>query len=162
MSGQTILLSENTDNLNVMVIGNNPAEVSSYLSRLTSFQGVKFITNCCFNLRKSFFEIRNWRPHYIVIDDYFPTEQIRKFIRRIRRNANTQEIPVAILKSNNRQMLISGVQDYLLKENFTPEMLVHAIRNSRNIRKAQVILYKTYKRSKKHFKKIRESFNRLF
>ncbi len=161
MSGQTMMLSENGDNLNVMVIGNNPAEVSGYLSRLTNFQGVKFITNCCFNLRKSFLEIRNWRPHYIMIDDYFPKEQIRKFIRRIRRNANTQEIPVAILKSNNQQMLITGVQDFLLKESFTPETLLHAIRNSRNIRKAQVILYKTYKRSKKHFRKIRDSFSHL-
>lgn len=162
MSGETMLLTNNPDNLNVMVIGNNPAELSGYLKKLSSFQGVRFITGFCFNLRKSMMEIRNWNPQYIVIDDCFSREQIRKFIRRIRRNVKTQEIPVALLKSNNKHILIPDIQDYLLKENFTPERLLHAIRNSRNMRKAQVILYRTYKRSKRNFKKLREFFNNLF
>ena len=162
MGGQSMSISENPDNVNVMLIGNNPAEVSGYLSKLSNFKGVRFITTCCFNLRKSFMEIRNWKPHYIVIDDYFPRNQIRKFIRRIRRNVNTQEIPVAILKSSNRSILIKGVQDYLLKDSFTPERLYHAIRNSRNIRKAQVILYMTYKRSKRNFRKIRQFISDIF
>ena len=161
MNAQSMVVSDSNDNLNVILIGNNPSELSGYLSKLSNFQGVKFITSFRFNLMKSLLDIRKWKPHYIVIDDYFPAKQMRKFIKQIRRNVDTQEIPVAILKSNNRHLQVTGVQDFFLKENFTAERLVNAIRNSRNIRKAQVILYKTYKRSRKHFLKFRESFNSI-
>lgn len=161
MNAQNMIGTDPNDDLNVIMIGNNPSELSGYLSKLSNFQRVRFITSFRFNLMKSIMDIRKWKPHYIIIDDYFPTKQIRKFIRRIRRNVDTQEIPVAILKSNNRHLPVTGVQDFLLKENFTAERLLHAIRNSRNIRKAQIILYKTCKRSRKHFLKFRESFNSI-
>ena len=161
MTAQNMIVSDPNDNLNVILIGNNPSELSGYLSKLSNFQGVRFITSFRFNLMKSLMEIRKWKPHYIVIDDYFPTRQIRKFVKRIRRNVETQEIPVAILKSNNRHLPVTGVQDFLLKENFSAERLFNAIRNSRNIRKAQIILYKTCKRSRKHILKFRKSVNTL-
>ena len=161
MNAQNMLISDPNDNLNVILIGNNPLELSGYLSKLSNFKGVRFITSFRFNLMKSLMDIRNWKPHYIVIDDYFPSDQIRKFIRRIRNNVETQEIPVAILKSSNRHLPVTGVQDFLLKENFSAERLLNAIRNSRNIRKAQVILYKTYKRSRRHFLKFRESIDNM-
>ena len=161
MTAQNMIVSDPNDNLNVILIGNNPSELSGYLSKLSNFQGVRFITSFRFNLMKSLMEIRKWKPHYIVIDDYFPTRQIRKFVKHIRQNVETQEIPVAILKSNNRHLPVTGVQDFLLKENFSAERLFNAIRNSRNIRKAQIILYKTCKRSRKHILKFRKSVNTL-
>ena len=145
-----------------MMIGNNPAELSGYQYHLSQFEPVRFKTNFAFNLRRSFFEVRTWQPQYILIDDNFPSDQIRKFIRRVRKNVKTQAIPVALLKSSNRHLLISGIQDYFLKDNFNAERLYSAVRNSRNIRMAQVILYRSYKRGKRQFRKLRERLKNLF
>jgi hypothetical protein len=53
-------------------------------------------------------------------------------------------------------VLVNGIQDFFLKESFSAERLFYAIPNSRKIRRAQIILYKTYKRSRRHYQNISE------
>jgi hypothetical protein len=157
MNDLAITIPEDRTDVNVMMFGNNPAEMSVFLTSLSDFAEAKFITNFYFNLRYRSLRINEAMPEYIVIDDCYPVDQISKFIRKVRRNFKTHSIPVAILKTKNTPILINDVQDYLLKESLTPERLLHAVRNSRNIRMTQIILYKTYKRSKKHYSKLMTS-----
>jgi hypothetical protein len=162
MNVQTIAIPEINDQVNVMMFGNNPAELSKYLINLSNFQEARFNTNFNFNLRFRHLRLQNLVPEYIVIDDCYPIDQIRKFVRRMRRNVKTHAIPVAILKTSNTPIFITDVQDFLLKESFTPDRLLHAVRNSRNIRKAQVILYMTYKRSRRQYSRLINSIKKLF
>jgi hypothetical protein len=162
MDAQPISIPDSDDRLNVMMFSNNPAEMSVYMNNLSNFKGAKFNPHFHFSLRYRYLRMLAMKPAYILIDDFFSREQIRKFIRKVRRNIKTQEIPVAILKSRNTQFYVDDVQDYILKDGFTPERLFHSVRNSRNIRKAQIILYKTYKKSKKQYLSIIKSLRRLF
>jgi CheY-like chemotaxis protein len=145
----------------VMVFGNNPAEMSTFLTPLNRFEGAKFVTDFYFNLKYKYLRIQSLIPEYILIDDCYPRDQIKRFIKKIRRNVRTQEIPIAILKTRNIPLPFTGVQDYLLKDSFSPERLLYAIRNSRNIRKAQVILYKTYKRSRRQYSILMKFFKKI-
>ncbi len=162
MAAQSITLPGNNEYLNVTMFCNNPAEMSAYLNSLSQFEDAKFITDFNFNLRYGYLRMKPRKPEYILIDDFFSREQIRKFIRKVRKNVKTQQIPVAILKSRNTQLIVGDVQDYILKDSFTPERLFHAIRNSRNIRKAQIILYKRYKKSKRLYSNLIKSVRKLF
>ena len=130
---------------------------------LTKYGKINFIAEVGFDLMDSLSKVFKNRPSYILLDDCYPVVQIKRFIRRIRRNSKTEDIPIAILKSSNRNHLrVEGIQDFFLKDNFSAERLFYAIKNSRKIRRTQVILYKSYKRSRRHYSTIMRGLRNLF
>ena len=151
-----------TKGYNVLIVGNNPKELASFYINLINFDKTNFFTEVSFDLKESFtFALKN-RPNYILLDDCYPAKQLKKFISHIRQNNKTHDIPVGILKSSNKsQILVNGIQDFFLKDNFSAERLFYAIKNSRKIRRAQIILYKTYKRSRKHYQRISDNLKKI-
>ena len=140
---------------NVLIVGNNPKEMAGFYINLINFEKINFFTDVSFDLTESISVALKNRPNYILLDDCYPAKQLKKFINRIRNNNKTQDIPVGILKSSNKtHILVSGIQDFFLKDNFSAERLFYAIGNSRKIRRAQIILYKTYKRSRRHYQNL--------
>ncbi len=153
----------NTDKgYNVLIVGNNPKELANFYINLINFDRINFFTDVSFDLKESMSVALKNKPNYILLDDCYPTKQLKRFISRIRNNNKTQDIPVGILKSSNKsQILVNGIQDFFLKENFSAERLFYAITNSRKIRRAQIILYKTYKRSRRKYQDISEKFKQF-
>lgn len=152
-----IQMSETTKGYNVLIVGNNPKELANFYINLINFDRINFFTDVSFDLKESISMALRNKPNYILLDDCYPAKKIRKFISRIRNNNKTHDIPVGILKSSNKsQVLVNGIQDFFLKESFSAERLFYAIPNSRKIRRAQIILYKTYKRSRRHYQNISE------
>lgn len=145
-------ISESSNRYNVFLIGNNPQEISSMEHNLAKYGKMNFIAEVGFDLMDSLSKVFKKRPSYILLDDCYPVVQIKKFIRRIRRNSMTEDIPIAILKSSNKHHIrVEGIQDFFLKDNFSADRLFYAIKNSRKIRRTQIILYKSYKRSRRHY-----------
>jgi CheY-like chemotaxis protein len=153
----------NTDKgYNVLIVGNNPKELANFYINLINFDRINFLTDVSFDLNESMSVALKNKPNYILLDDCYPAKQLKRFINRIRNNNKTQDIPVGILKSSNKsQILVNGIQDFFLKENFSAERLFYAITNSRKIRRAQIILYKTYKRSRRKYQDISEKFKQF-
>ena len=142
---------------NVLIVGNNPKELANFYINLINFERIHFFTDVSFDLKESMSVALKNKPNYILLDDCYPAIQLKKFIRRIRNNNKTHDIPVGILKSSNKsQILVNGIQDFFLKENFSAERLFYAISNSRKIRRAQIILYKTVKRSRRQYQNLSE------
>ena len=110
--------TENSDRYNVFLIGNNPHEISTMESNLSKFHKMDFIADVGFDLRDSLSMVLKKKPNYILLDDCYPVVQVRRFIQRIRNNRQTEEIPIALLKSSNRHVRIDGIQDFFLKDNF--------------------------------------------
>jgi CheY-like chemotaxis protein len=154
-------LTENSNRYNVFLIGNNPQEISSMENNLSRYHKMNFIAEVGFDLRDSLTKVFKQKPSYILLDDCYPVIQVRRFIRRIRNNHETEEIPIALLKSSNRYVRIDGIQDFFLKDNFSAERLFYAIRNSRKIRRTQIVLYKSYKKSRRHYQSIRDYFKKF-
>lgn len=159
-------MGQNIKGYNILLVGNNPKELAGYYLNLLKFERIKFLADVCFDLKESINRVFRNRPNYILLDDRYPVKQLRKFINRIRRNNQTQDIPVGILKTSNRSdILIHDIQDYFLKDNFSAERLFYSLSNSRKFRRAQIILYKTYKKNKKRYHdfsaRIRDFANRI-
>jgi CheY-like chemotaxis protein len=154
-------LTENSDRYNVFLIGNNPQEISLMENNLSKYHRMDFIADVGFDLRDSLSKVFKNKPSYILLDDCYPVVHIRRFIQRIRNNRQTEEIPIALLKSSNRFVRIEGIQDFFLKDNFSAERLFYAIRNSRKIRRTQIVLYKSYKKSRRHYQSAKDYFKKF-
>jgi len=154
-------LTDTSDRYNVFLIGNNPQEMSSMENDLSKYHKMDFIADVGFDLRDSLSEVFKHRPSYILLDDCYPVIQIKKFIRRIRNNRKTEGIPIALLKSSNKYVRVDGIQDFFLKDNFSAERLFYAIRNSRKIRRTQIVLYKSYKKSQRHYQSLKANLKKL-
>jgi len=151
-------LSTSDTGYNVILVGNNPQELSGMEHNITSYHKTHFIAEVSFDLKDSANRIFKSKPNFILLDDCYPVIQLKKFIKRLRNNQDTYDIPIALLKSSNKShILVDGIQDFILKENFSPERLLSAIKNSRRIRRTQIILYKTFKKSRKQFQFIKSS-----
>lgn len=154
-------LTDTNHRYNVFLIGNNPQEISCMEHNISKFHKMDIIAEVGFDLRDSLHKVLRLEPSYILLDDCYPVAQIKKFIRRIRNNTKTKNIPIALLKSSNRSVRVDGIQDFLLKENFSAERLFYAIRNSRKIRRTQILLYKSYKKSRHHYRSFKAFLGRL-
>ena len=143
-------LTETEDRYNVFLIGNNPQEMALMENNLTKFSKMDFIAEVGFDLRRSISKVFKANPSYILLDDCYPVKQIKKFIKRIRQNSKTQNIPIAILKSSNKYHIrVDDIQEFFLKDSFSPDRLFYAIKNSRKIRRTQIVLYKLNKKRDK-------------
>ena len=143
------------ESMNVLLVGNNPGEVSDIYDHISSFKRPIFRIAIAFNLIRIFRRIRKFKPASILIDDRLNRKRLRKLIQRLHRNPNTSEIPVTLLKSTNDEFGIrTGIDEYILKEGLTAEKLRNTILNSRRLRRTSIYLYKSYKMSRNIFQKL--------
>jgi CheY-like chemotaxis protein len=148
---------------NVLLVGNNPMTLGSVYRKLMSLNDKKLIIDFCFDCKKSIMRTLRFRPNIIFLDDNINKKLIRKFIDRINRNNRTKHIPITLLKSSNyNEVVTSGVQDYLLKENITSERLYHTIRNAGRFKRTARILKIAGRRRKRQLKDWISSLKRIF
>ena len=143
------------ETMNVLVVGNNPTEIKDIYFQIRKLKNPLFRIAIAFNLRRIFKRIRRFRPASILIDDRMNRKRMNRLIKRLHRNPKTREIPVTLLKSDNQEFRIDAeIDNYVLKENLTSENLRKTILNSRRIRRTNIYLYKSYKRSRHLLQKI--------
>ncbi len=137
-----------SNSINVLIIGNNPVELSSIYENLRKFDGVKFITEFTFSLGDARLRATKSKPNYILVDDNLKRTDIRAFTRIMNDDHKTRDIPIALLKSSNYgARLTSGFQDFVMKENFSADKFYKSILNLFRWRKTQIYLYETYRKS---------------
>ena len=155
-------LTESSKHYSVFLIGNNPHEMSSMENNISKYHKMNFIADVGFDLRDSLSKVFKQKPSYILLDDCYPVVQIKKFIRKIRNNRKTEGIPIALLKSSNQYVRVEGIQDFFLKDNFSADRLFYAIRNSKKIRRTQIVFYKSYKKSRRHYQSLKTYLKKYF
>ncbi len=149
--------------MNVLLVGNNPTEISGLYSSLKSFENPRFNTDTAFHFNNIFRRIIKFRPASILIDDRFNRTKLNRLIKRIHRNPRTRDIPVTLLKSNNEDLgLTADIDNYVLKENLSAENLYFTILNSRRLRRTSIYLYKSYKKSRGLLQKIWLDLRRMY
>lgn len=136
------------NSINVLIIGNNPVELSTIYENLRGFEGAKFITEFTFSLSDARNRAKKSKPDYILVDDNLRRKDIRAFTQGMWDDLETRDIPIALLKSSNYGVrLTSGFQDFLMKENFSADKFYKSILSLFRWRKTQIYLYKTYRKS---------------
>jgi CheY-like chemotaxis protein len=141
--------SNQNEELNVLVVGNNPIELTRTFESLKKIREHKVITEIAFDLRSIVDRLAHFRPNYIVLDDNLGQLQLKAAVGVLLRNRKTKNIPITILKNSNyHEAMNTGVMNYVLKDSLTGESLYTALKNSLKFKKTQLFLQQAYKRRK--------------
>lgn len=131
--------------LHILLVGNNPIDLSRIIEKIDKIPGTKIITEIAFDLRSSLERLVRFQPNFILIDDNIGREQLKQTVEAISHSEKTKDVPVALLKNSNYQESGSSlIQDYLLKNNLTPETLRNAVKNALRFKRTQRLLRRAY------------------
>lgn len=132
----------------ILLIGNNPMELSSILDKINQIHGIKVITEIAFDMKTIFERLLNFKPNYILIDDNIGQAQLTETVKTLSRRNKTRDIPITVLKNSNYQesFVNGGILDYLLKANLSAESLYNTLKNSLKFRRTREFLRKAYRK----------------
>jgi hypothetical protein len=149
-------LSRNVEPLNVLLIGNNPIDMGKTLEKVNQIKGRKIITEIAFDIRSIGERLLNFTPNFILIDDNIGRTEMALTMETLDKTRKTKDIPITVLKNSNyhESASTSRVLDYVLKQNFSPDSLYNAIRNSLRLKRAQAFLYSAYRKRKGQFARL--------
>ncbi len=143
------------EDLNVLLVGNNPIELSKVFDSIRNVPGKRILTEIAFDIKTILERLVKFRPNYILIDDNIGKLELKNAVRMLGKDKKTKDIPIAILKNSNYEEVFSvGVMDYILKENINGHSLYTALSNSLKFRKTQLYLYKALKKRKVQLKRL--------
>ena len=108
----------------ILIIGNNPIEMTSIFNVLVGIRSKSYLADVCFDVKDSFEIISTSKPKVILIDDNLVSDDIQKMLRVLKQNAKTRHIKIIVLKSSNwNYNVIDNVDDYILKDTINPDLL---------------------------------------
>jgi DNA-binding NarL/FixJ family response regulator len=141
------------DIINVLLVGNNPIEMSALYEGLNNLKGKIAKVNTAFSDDDTLKKIASESPNCIIIDDNLGLKSLKILIDKIN-HLGKEAISITLLKTKNTQEAIVGVQEYLLKESITPERIYSSLKNAIKFRKTQKYLRVTYYTGKKRLKRM--------
>ena len=110
--------------ISVLIIGNNPIEMTGIYNILIGFRSKSYLTDVCFDLKDCFNRINKSKPEVLLVDDNLGVKRIQKMALVLRQNPKTSNIKVIVLKSSNRNnQVINEVDNYILKESINTKSL---------------------------------------
>jgi hypothetical protein len=137
------------EELNVLVVGNNPTDLGRVFDSLNGIPGKRIMTEIAFDLKTIIDRLTRFTPNFILIDDNIGKSELKNSVQALLSYRKTKSIPITVLKNSNYQEAItSGVLNYILKEHLTGESLYKALTNSMKFRQTQRYLYLAYKKRK--------------
>lgn len=150
------------EDLNVLLVGNNPIELSKVFDSIRNVPGRKILTEIAFDIKTIVERLVNFHPNYILIDDNIGKLELKNAVKMLGKDKKTRDIPIAILKNSNYEEVFSvGVMDYILKENINGQSLFTALSNSLKFKKTQLYLYKALKKRKGQLKRLTRKVNQI-
>ena len=146
-----------SDRLNVLLIGNNPIDMSQILTKLNQISSAKVATEIAFDIRSLVDRLINFNPNYIFIDDNIGKHELSEAVDTLAHSDKTKNVPIAVLKNSNYEESYRGsttALDYILKTTVTTDSLYHVIKNALRLKKTQQYLQKAFQRRKKTIRRI--------
>ncbi len=138
-----------SEKFNVLVIGNNPIELSKVSDNLNKIEGKNVITEIAFDLKSIFERLLKFQPQYILIDDNIGRSALRTMVNTLVKGRKTKDIPITVLKNSNYQETIgTGVMNYVLKDNISGDSLYKELNNSLKVKRTQQLFLHAYKKRK--------------
>lgn len=140
----------------MLLIGNNPIDLTRTLEKINHLRGFRIITEIAFDLRSIVERLMRFSPNYILIDDNIGKTELTETINALSKSRKTRDVPITVLKNSNyHESTPNGIMDFVLKQNFTAEAFCSILRNSLKLKRTQLYLYKAYESRKKQLRKLR-------
>lgn len=142
--------------VNILLVGNNPIELSKVQDVLQRIPGHRVIAEIAFDLKSMWQRLLQFRPNFILIDDNIGKQELSETVTNLSLNRKTKDVPIAILKNSNFEEALpsSQILDYLLKKNLTGEALFNALKNSLKFRRTRQYLTEAYRTRKRELLKL--------
>ncbi len=139
-----------TEPLNVLLVGNNPIELSSVLIKLKELRSQKLCIQTAFDLKSSLERLISFHPNFILIDDNIGKHELTEAVNTFAANRKTKEVPITVLKNSNYQEALasSSVLDYILKQNLSAERFYNTVKNALKFKRTQRYLLEAYRHRK--------------
>ncbi len=135
--------------IKILIVGNNPIELSHVFKNLSEVQGSKLVTEIAFDFKTIRERLSTFVPNFIFIDDNIGKMELKHVIDSLAKR-KTKGIPITILKSSNYQeSAISGVMNFLLKDTLTTDTLYKSFIQSLRFKKTNEFLALAYKKRKR-------------
>jgi len=139
--------------ISVLLVGNNPIEMSAIYEKLHGLKDKITNIETAFSQEDMLRKINLMHPNCILLDDNIGLNPLKTIINNI--NALSKEaISVTLLKSQNRQELTSGVQEYLMKDGLDGIRIYNALRNALRFKKTQQFFRIKYYSGKRNIKRM--------
>lgn len=153
---EKVQVAKNSEPLNVLLIGNNPIDLTKTLEKLNQIHGRRIITEIAFDLRSIVERLMKFHPNFILIDDNIGKSELHQTIHTLSKTRKTKDVPITVLKNSNyHEASTIGILDYVLKQNFSAEAFYSILRNSLKFKRTQLYLYKAYQKRKRQLGKLR-------
>ncbi len=135
------------EEINVLMIGNNPLELTKVFDFLMKVPSKSVNTEIAFDLKSVKALLAKFSPNYILIDDNMGRLELANVVNLFARFKKTRNVPITILKNSNYEEAFGGVaMNYILKENLSVELLFTTLKNSFVSSRAQRYLKNIYKK----------------
>ena len=140
--------------LQILLVGNNPIELSALLNQVKDINQYLIYTELAFDVRSLLDRLKKFKPDFILIDDNIGMDVLVETTHYLQTEKKTRDIPVTVIKNSNYAESVPSdlVIDYLLKKSLTPERLYRTIINTFNIKQAQKFLKIAYLKRKRMLK----------
>jgi hypothetical protein len=146
---------KDSETLHVLMVGNNPIELSSLIDRLSETRSTKINTEFAFDWKSSLNCLASFTPSHIIIDDNIGKQELQLSVNKLQSFRKTKNIPITVLKNSNYQeTLTEGILNYVLKSNISPDSLYKSLGHSVKYRKAQEYLQLAFKKRKSQLAKL--------
>jgi CheY-like chemotaxis protein len=148
---ETSIPSQPAKPLHILLIGNNPIELSRVLEKFQQVRDNTIITEIAFDLKSILERLVRFNPNFIFIDDNVGKSMLRETVNTLSNNRKTKDIPITVLKNSNYHEAVGAgsALDYLLKQNLSADALYNTLKNSLKFRRTQLYLYQAYQKRKK-------------
>lgn len=139
--------------VNILLVGNNPIELTGMLNTIRKLPGRKVITEIAFDLTSIWQRLISFKPNHILIDDNIGLTALAQTVSKLSSNPKTRHVPITILKNSNYSgsFVSNDIMDYVLKQNLTSEALFKTLANSLKFMRARQYIINAYKKRRKQF-----------
>lgn len=150
-----VQFGKSSEPLNVLLIGNNPIDLTKTLEKINQLHGRRIITEIAFDLRTIVERLMKFSPNFILIDDNIGKSELTQTISALSKTRKTRDVPITVLKNSNyHESSTTGILDYVLKQNFSAEAFYNMLRNSLKFKRTQLYLYKAYQKRRRQLGKV--------
>lgn len=143
-------LSQATEPIRILLIGNNPIEMSGMLNTIAEVPNRSITTEIAFDTKSILSRLLKFEPTFILIDDNIGRDELSRTIELLTHHAATRNIPITVIKNSNyaESIMSADIMDFLLKKNITTESLYNSIKNILKFRRTREYLSEAYNRRK--------------
>lgn len=139
--------------IRVLLVGNNPIEMSIIYEKLYSLKDKIKHIETAFSREDMLRKIHTMHPNCLLLDDNIGLSPLKRIINNVN-DLSKEAISITLLKSHNKQELTSGVQEYLMKEGMDGTKIYNALKNALRFKKTQQFFRIKYYSGRKNIKRM--------